>query len=143
MADDATVAGLPRAAERPCGTCPYRIGVPAGIWHPDEYAKLPDYDGETWQQTRTRLFLCHKNSGDLCAGWLACHGPSQLLAVRLHPVDPSVFDYVSPVPVFKSGRDACAHGMSGVARPSDRAKRAIVGIERHRAKKPLVPKQGG
>jgi hypothetical protein len=57
--------------------------VPSGIWAAEEYDKLPLYDGETFEQA-PHLFMCHQRDGSLCGGWLACHDPHELLALRLH-----------------------------------------------------------
>lgn len=123
------MSGLPRPGKAPCGTCPYRRDVPAGVWHPDEYAKLPPYDGETWGQPMA-LFFCHQQDGCLCAGWVGCHDQRHLLSMRLHPVAPETFDYESPVPLFASGAEAAAHGLSGVESPDDRARHAIEKLAR-------------
>lgn len=119
---------LPRPAKAPCGTCPYRRDVPAGIWNAEEYAKLPRYDGETAEQLfagGTALFFCHRKDRNLCAGWVGCHDLDHLLAVRLHRVHPDTFDYQSPVPLFSSGAEAAEHGMSGVDDPGPEARAAI------------------
>lgn len=119
---------LPRPSKAPCGTCPYRQDVPAGIWSADEYVTLPPYDGETWEQAANgghALFYCHQNDGKLCAGWVGCHDTQHLLAMRLHRVHPSTYDYESPVPLFDSGAAAAAHGLSGVADPGPEAQAAI------------------
>lgn len=96
----------PLPAKVPCGSCPYRRDVPSGIWEQHEYDKLPQYDGETWQQSPA-VFLCHQRDGHLCSGWLACHGPEELLALRFpgaaHPI---AFSYKTDVPVFSSGDEA-------------------------------------
>jgi hypothetical protein len=82
-----------KAPSVPCGSCPYRRDVPSGLWTQQEYDKLLDYDGPTWAQNPL-LFLCHQRSGNLCGGWLACHGPGELLALRFpHNIDRSVFGY--------------------------------------------------
>lgn len=120
--------GLPKPSGAPCGTCPYRRDVPAGVWAASEYAKLPLYDGETWEQSPLPFF-CHQNDGHLCAGWVGCHDTQHLLALRIHPVDPAAFDYVSPVPLFATGAEAAAHGLSGVAKPGSRARVAIRKLE--------------
>ena len=118
-------------AKIPCGSCPYRCDVPSGLWHRDEYENLPGYDGQTWEQS-PNLFLCHQRDGNLCAGWLACHDPRELLALRLHAreVNPAVFAYETDTPVFKSGADAARHGMREVAAPGPRASRMIAGLNR-------------
>ena len=127
MAEIEPKAGVMKA---PCKTCPYRRDVPSGIWHEHEYAKLPAYDGEIIDQLQARaggLFMCNQRDGNLCAGWLACHGPGNLLALRLHgaEIEPEVWDYQSPVPVFESGAAAAAHGMAELAKPGPKAKRAM------------------
>lgn len=124
---------LPGCAKAPCGSCPYRRDVPAGVWSADEYAKLPRYDGETFEQLKAGamgLFFCHQQDGKLCAGWVGCHDMHHALAVRLHPVDPMVFDYESPVPLFASGAEAAAHGLSGVDNPDASARALIAKLDR-------------
>ena len=126
---------LPRPAKSPCGTCPYRPDVPAGIWHESEYEKLPTYDGETGEQVEKGafgLFFCHQSDGHLCAGWVACHDTDHLLALRLHRVHPSTFTYKSPVPVFASGAEAAEHGLAGIENPSPAALRSIEKLQRRR-----------
>ena len=125
---------LPRPAKVPCGSCPYRRDVPSGVWHQSEYAKLPQYDGETMYQNRA-LFMCHQQDGHLCAGWLACHGTDDLLALRFTPVHASAYGYKSPVPVFSSGREAAAHGMKDVNNPGPAANRTMDTLVRKRGLK--------
>lgn len=131
------MSDLPCPSKAPCGTCPYRRDVPAGIWDASEYEKLPRYDGETVEQLLaggTALFFCHQNDGHLCAGWVGCHDMGEAIALRLHPVHPDTFDYVSPVPLFASGAEAAAHGLSGIDRPDASARAAIAKLERRRAR---------
>lgn len=117
-----------RPATRPCVSCPYRTDAPAGLWHPDEYAKLPAYDRDTAQQP-TGVFLCHQQDNRVCAGWAGCHNTDHLLALRLAPAFGTMdlaeveatLDYVSPVPLFRSGAEAAAHGLSAVDGPDERA----------------------
>lgn len=126
---------LPRPSKAPCGTCPYRLDVPAGIWDASEYEKLPRYDGDTVEQLINEaysLFFCHQNDGHLCAGWVGCHDMNEALALRIHAVAEETFDYVSPVPLFESGAAAAAHGLSGVDDPDRRARAAIAKLERRR-----------
>ena len=122
-------------AEAPCKSCPYRRDVPSGVWHGHEYNKLPQYDGEIIDQVSnggTALFFCHQKDGHLCAGWVGARGPRNLVALRLHgaKVDPSVWDYQSPVPLFASGREACDHGKREIEGPRPRARRMIDRLER-------------
>lgn len=118
---------LPAPGKAPCGSCPYRRDVPAGIWSEDEYLKLPEYDGETFEQINALgLFFCHQQDGKLCAGWVGCHDMYELLAVRLRPIAPEAYDYQSPVPLFSSGAEAAAHGLSGLKNPDKRARAHIM-----------------
>lgn len=118
----------------PCGSCPYRKDVPAGIWDASEYAKLPAYDAETWQQP-PQIFMCHQLDGCICGGWLLTHDRDHLLALRIHErsLDPLVWNYASEVPVFDTGSEAAAHGCSGIEKPSAEAQRKIAGLVRQRA----------
>lgn len=123
----------PRPGKAPCGTCPYRRDVPAGIWSADEYAKLPRYDGETGDQIMkgaTGLFFCHQQNGKLCAGWVGCHDMRHNAAVRLSPVARETFTYKSPVPLFSSGAEAALHGLSGIDAPGPEARRSIAKLLR-------------
>lgn len=125
-----------KAPKVPCGSCPYRRDVPSGIWARSEYDKLPAYDGPTWAQHHG-VFMCHQNDGRLCGGWLACHDPQELLALRIadrvnNNVDPAVFDYTTDVPVFASGAEARAHGIKGIRRPGKRARKMVAGLLRKR-----------
>lgn len=117
----------------PCGSCPYRKDVPAGIWHADEYAKLPPYDAETPYQPMA-VFMCHQQDGCICGGWLMAHDRDHLLALRFqaHNLDPSVWDYSPDIEVFPSGAAAAAHGMSGISDPSAETIRKINGLARKR-----------
>lgn len=128
-----------RVAKAPCKSCPYRCDVPSGVWAAEEYERLPAFDGDIPEQLMagaTYLFMCHQDDGHICAGWVACHGPENLLALRLHGaaerLDPSVWDYVSPVPVFASGREACDHGKRDLDEPSAVAARTVARIKRKR-----------
>lgn len=117
------------AASAPCKSCPYRQDVPSGVWDAEEYDKLPGYDGEMVEQARTNtsLFLCHQRDGNLCAGWLATHGPENLLALRLSGsrIDPAIWSYMTTTPVFASGQEACDHGKRDIINPGDKARRVI------------------
>lgn len=118
-------------AKVPCGSCPYRRDVPSGIWAQNEYDKLPEYDGPTWGQSPMR-FACHQRDGNLCAGWLACHGPQELLAIRIAAatgsIEPEVMRYKTDVPVFSSGAEARAHGMRDITTPGAKARKMVAGL---------------
>jgi len=109
--------------------------VPSGVWARSEYDKLPLYDGETWEQS-IAIFMCHQRDGRLCAGWLACHDPTQLLALRAsRNIHSSVFEYTTPVPVFASGAEARAHGLRDLKQPGGRALKVAAGLRRQRRKR--------
>jgi len=123
--------------KRPCPTCPYRRDVPSGVWAAEEYAKLPGFDGETWEQAAAGAFAsfcCHSSPDRLCAGWAGCHDMGESLALRLArrqvEVDPAVYGYVSPVPLFASGAEAAAHGMRDLHEPGPAAVRAAGKLRR-------------
>lgn len=137
---DGTVRG---PAPRPCSSCPYRCGVPSGIWSGDDYAKLPSYDAPTPEQP-PGLFLCHQSDGDdptarMCAGWVGCHG-GELLALRLAAVHGSVtepelavaFNHAEVVPLFASGAAAAEHGLRDIAGPGLQAREMMSKIARRR-----------
>jgi Family of unknown function (DUF6283) len=126
-------------AVRPCGSCPYRRDVPSGIWHPDEYAKLPRFDAPIQEQPPA-VFLCHQQDGRVCAGWAGCHDMDASLGLRiacatgaLSDVD-AVLGYVSPVPLFGSGAEAAAHGLAELEAPGVAARRVMGKVARRRAR---------
>jgi hypothetical protein len=121
--------------KRPCPSCPYRRDVPSGIWEESEYDKLPRFDGDIPDQVAAEafnLFHCHSQPESLCAGWAGCHDMTNNLAVRLHSrqVDPAVYDYSSPVPLFTSGAEAAEHGMRDLPKPGPEARAKIGQLRR-------------
>lgn len=127
-------------ARNPCGSCPYRRDVPSGVWDASEYEKLPRYDGETFEQP-PGLFLCHQQTGRVCAGWVGCHDMGQSLALRLGALHldrqslEAIFEYESPVPLFASGAEAAEHGMRDVEAPGAGAIKAMDKLKRRRARR--------
>lgn len=122
-------------AKEPCDYCPYRLDVPSGVWSGEEYAKLPGYDLPTGQQP-SGVFMCHKKNTRVCAGWAGCHGPQvrgyDLLALRFAAlvgiapeVVEAVMEYVSPVPLFATGRAAAEHGLREVEAVGPEASEAM------------------
>lgn len=122
----------------PCGSCPYRRNVPSGVWHEEEYMKLPAYDNEMAEQP-TSVFMCHQGDGKACAGWLGYRDPYDLLAVRLSVatgrMDPSCMNYTGNANLFDSGAEAAAHGMRDMENPSPAAMAVMGKIERKREAK--------
>lgn len=122
-------------AKRPCGSCPYRRDTPSGVWHVSEYLKLPLYDQDTGYQPEA-AFFCHQQDGHLCAGWVGTHDTLELLALRLpfHGLSGEELDrtheYVSPVPLFSSGIEACVHGVRNYNDPDSKAIRLADRLEK-------------
>jgi hypothetical protein len=42
-----------------------------------------------------------------------------------HEIDPAVFDYESPIPLWASGAEACAHGIAEIDDPSEEAVQTV------------------
>lgn len=127
-------------APRPCESCPYRTDVPSGIWAREEYEKLPAYDRETPYQP-AGVFLCHQQDGRMCAGWAGCHDMYASLGLRLAVSAGALSDadysatlaYRSPVPLFKSGTEAAAHGLRELDTPGAGAQRVMRKIQRRQS----------
>jgi hypothetical protein len=118
------------ARPRPCPSCPYRADAPSGIWARVEYEKLTEFDGSIGEQAingAMGLFMCHNTPTKLCSGWLATHGPDNLLALRIQHerVSPDVFDYTTDVAVHTSGQAAHDHGVRDLDAPSPAAMDAV------------------
>lgn len=130
-------------APNPCGTCPYRLDVPPGIWDRSEYQKLPAYDGPTAEQP-PRVFLCHQQDGRICAGWAGCHDMAESLGLRLATARGALsaedmrttLEYRTGTPLFPSGLAACLHGLKGcLSGPGRAARRAIRKLEARRRRR--------
>ena len=124
-------------APAPCGSCPYRLDTPAGVWSADEYDKLPEFDGETWEQPAS-VFLCHQQNGCLCAGWVAVHDMENNMGMRfalasgmLTPATAArAIDYTTTVPLHPSGRAAAEFGKGEIETPSPRAIQLVQKLDR-------------
>jgi hypothetical protein len=116
--------------------------VPSGIWAESEYTILPAYDGTTAEQAMAgavRMFFCHSAPSRLCAGWAGCHDMRESFAVRLahRRVNmPALLAYVSPVPLFGSGREAAEHGLRDLEHPGPAARRAVARLMVKIARRP-------
>ena len=132
--DHSRAAGGSLPRKSPCVSCPYRRGVPSGIWDAQEYDKLPRYDGEIHEQQAIATFLCHHQDGQVCAGWLGHRDPIDLLAVRLGiswgQLDPSCAEYSTSVPLFETGAEAAEHGKQDIDTPDAKARQIIDKIRR-------------
>jgi hypothetical protein len=118
-----------RPRHRLCPSCPYRTDAPSGLWTADEYDKLLAYDGTIAEQATAgafKVFLCHRQDGNLCAGWVGCHDMHENLAIRVYPDEldyDAILTYRSPVPLFASGAEAAEHGKRDIDNPGPAARR--------------------
>lgn len=121
--------GPATCARTPCTSCPYRRDVPSGVWHAEEYLSLLRYDADIPGQClngAASAFDCHRQTGKLCAGWIGAHGAENLAALHLlRSVAPAVWDYKSPVRLFRSGAAAAKHGVRDIVKPGARARALI------------------
>ena len=126
----------------PCASCPYRRDVPSGVWAPEEYLKLPEYDRPTSEQP-VGVFYCHQDDERICSGWAGTHDGVNLLALRFavglgtmtpEEVDATI-DYAPPVPLFDSGAEACQHGLKDLREPSAEARKTVAKIETRRTRR--------
>ena len=124
--------------KKPCPTCPYVKATPSGIWHQEEYEKLPGYDGPTELQNH-KTFLCHysdlpSEKETLCQGWLDCHGADNLLALRfayiMKKIGPEFRNKASGVEVYASGYEAMVAGLEDIEDPSSEAALKIKRLEK-------------
>jgi hypothetical protein len=125
----------------PCNTCPYRKDTPPGIWHQEEYKKLPRFDDDSV----IAIFMCHNagpkdNNNTVCRGWLSVHADS--ISVRLEilrgRITPKQAYAKIKTSLYATGKQACAAGLKGYKRPSKRAIAAaqkIVNTRRKRGRK--------
>jgi hypothetical protein len=128
------VPDAPRLLPIPCSTCPYRKDTPPGIWAPEEYEKLPAYDG---QRMELAPFHCHQETASgvptYCRGWVSCHG-FDAIAIRLAcasgRMDPAEVERPCHVPLYSTGKEACEAGLAGIRRPTPKALRAIERLQR-------------
>lgn len=129
-------------AKNPCGSCPYRKDVPSGVWHENEYKKLPEYDKETPYQP-PGAFFCHQQNGRLCAGWVGCHDMQESLGLRFAGIFgllseddlDAALDYESPVELFESGQAAADHGRAQIEAPDSKAQKTIDKLVRKRERR--------
>jgi hypothetical protein len=115
---------------QPCSACPYRVDVPSGVWAPEEYDKLRDYDKPTGDQPLAS-FACHATPDALCHGWAVVHNNRghrfELLALRVHPDNPVPDE---AVPLFDSGNDAADWGQRDADDPSPEAHEVMARLMR-------------
>lgn len=126
-------------AKRPCGSCPYRLDAPSGLWDVTEYEKLVEFDAETPFQPFS-VFMCHQVNDCLCAGWVAVHDMYESLGLRIASADQeitkenldAVLEYTTDVPLFASGKEAAEHGLREIEWPPAEAIRTMTKLKRRR-----------
>lgn len=115
--------------KEPCGSCPYRKDVPAGVWHPEEYTKLSGFTPKDPRSVPAMgTFLCHNHEEKdrvLCRGWtfVERESPAVKLLVYLGRVEPDDVCQTPRTPLFETGQEAALHGLSGVKKPTKAARR--------------------
>lgn len=89
---------------QPCGNCPYRTDAPVKHWHKEEFKHLLEMENDQMGTT----YLCHKNNGSICVGWLMKQDENRLPSIMLrislskHNVTREYLDSLhSPAPLFK------------------------------------------
>jgi hypothetical protein len=121
----------------PCTSCPYRRDTPAGVWAPEEYAKLPGYD----TNERFELFLCHQGplakKQTVCRGWLSVHCESVAARLAVARGDIESDERYTPVaePLYESGTEAAKAGLRAVRRPGRKAREVIARLVAARRKR--------
>lgn len=95
----------------PCGNCPYRKDAPLAHWHIEEFQKVLDAE----KSQCGSVFLCHKQNGSICVGFLINQIERNLpsIALRLalsnHGVDRHYLDSIScKSEMFESVEEMCA-----------------------------------
>lgn len=93
---------------QPCGNCPYRTDAPLKHWHKEEFRKVVESEADYMGST----FLCHKQNGSMCIGWLMKQDernlPSLMLRISLskHNVTREYLDSLhTPKPLYKTTED--------------------------------------
>lgn len=130
-----------------CSTCPYRRDTPGGVWDRTEYEKLKLYDvgHETplGNVPELHTFICHHSAprgpGQMvCRGWLSVHRdhPAVRLAACLGKLDLDDIPTADESSVYYgSGTEAAEAGLREVAKPTRKAREAIVKILVRKARK--------
>src|ERR1700755_2439595 len=91
--------------KRPCRSCPYRKDAPVKLWAEDEFDKVLAGEADLLGS----VFLCHRNHGGVCVGFLMDQDkrghPSIALRISLirHDVTRAYLDSLnSPTPLYPS-----------------------------------------
>ncbi len=122
--------------ERACNTCPYLKSTPSGVWAPEEYTKLAEYDEKPGEIPVLATFCCHQQNATgvptVCRGWLSVHRDS--VAVRLACLQGELD--IGQVPqkpepeYYASGTEACEAGIADIEDPSPEARQKVTSLMR-------------
>jgi len=67
------------SCKTPCGNCPYRKDAPNAYWSIEEFQKVLDAE----QSELGSVFLCHKQNGSICVGFLMNQHERDLPSIAL------------------------------------------------------------
>lgn len=122
--------------DRACNTCPYLKSTPSGVWAPEEYAKLAEYDEKPGETPVLSTFCCHQQTATgvptICRGWLSVHRESVAVRVACARGELGITQVPQePEPeYYASGTEACEAGMADIEEPSVEARKKVASLER-------------
>lgn len=122
---------MSKCATEPCPSCPYRLDTPKGVWSLEHYERLPAYDNGILSQMHHGAiapFGCHYDNGNLCKGWLDCHGADNLLALRISGEITMEMRTPSSIPVYHSGKAVLAANLPHMDNPSPEARELMANL---------------
>ena len=115
-----------------CNTCPYRRDTPSGIWSPEEYKKLADFDKPSMSPEGVpnpnmfATFHCHQENATgrptVCRGWVWTHGDTvgfrmAVITGLIDSFDPNLPREDESGIYYDTGVEACEAGMRDIEEP--------------------------
>lgn len=67
------------SCKTPCKNCPYRKDAPLQLWDKKEFKDLLENEKKEMGVT----YVCHKNNGSICVGWLMMQEKNYLPSIML------------------------------------------------------------
>lgn len=64
---------------KPCANCPYRVDAPLQHWNKDHFKDLLNSESDFIGKS----YLCHKNNGSACIGWLMDQDKNNIPSIDL------------------------------------------------------------
>jgi hypothetical protein len=96
------------SATKPCSNCPYRTDAPLKLWDISEFEKLLQNEGQQFGG----VYLCHKDNGSACVGWLIKQRDEgmpcislRLKLIKERPPSGYIDSLSSPAPLYKTIRE--------------------------------------